>query len=257
MLNSETEENVLSSAVDALADMLENEAVAIYEVSDDEKYARLAVRAKGFAGDFPRSATLSDYNRMMETVLRREIWFNHNLLPGYPAYCAPAYYGGRLIALIIIQHAAVGQLTLNYYNQLKIMSGLIQDFLINAIKIKSLRKSEIYYPGTRIMLKEAFTDALKTYVALAEQEKAEFELIVLRMAGIDLEVENSILENCFRESDLYGMINKRLIGVILRQAYQESAEAVQDRLLKSGFSVRPVNIQQMQEFIYSERGDII
>jgi len=256
-LNSETTEYVLSSAVEALADVLENDAVAIYAVSGDGKYARLAVRAKGFAGDMPRSVTLENYRRIMEKAGRREIWFNQNLLPGYPAYCAPIHSGSRLVALIMVQHASAGQMTLYYFNLIKIFGGLIQESLQNAERIRSLRQPEIYYPGTRIMLKEPFAEALKANIALAEQEKAEFELIVLRRYGNSIADENVILESCVRELDLLGMINKRLIGVILKQAFSEGVGVVQKRLKKWGMSARPVTIRQMQEFIYKERGDLI
>ena len=256
-LNSETPEFVLSSAVEALADVLANDSVAIYAVTNGEKCARQAVRAKGFSADFPRSILLDDYRRIAEKASRREIWFNQNLLPDYPAYCAPIYNGSRLIALILVSRADAGQMTLHYYNLIKIFGGLIQESLVNALKINALKYSEMYYPGTRMMRKEPFAEALKANIALAEQEKAEFGLIVMRRTDYDITNENNILKKCVREFDLFGMINRRLIGVILKQAFQEGAAEVLARLKKRGLSARPVTIRQMQDFIYKERGDLI
>jgi nucleoside-diphosphate-sugar epimerase len=148
-LNSEMTEYVLSSAVQAMEDVLENATAAIYFVSGDGRHARLTACSKGLTADIARSIRLDDFGMIMEKALGRDFWFNQGLHAGYPAYCAPVFSDGRLIALIMIHRASVGQMTLYYNNLFIVLSGLIQESLARAIKYRKMRDSELYYTDTR------------------------------------------------------------------------------------------------------------
>lgn len=248
-LNSETAEYVFSSAIEVLEDVLENNSFAIYSVSANGAYARMTVCSRPLHGEIVRSLRMDDYPQIKEKTAQRDIWFNRNLVKGLPAFCAPVYNDEDLIALVTIWRADVDQMTLHFSNLFRILSGLIQESLIRAVKFNKLRESNSFFPDTRILLKDAFNAAFRANLALAESEKADFSLLAAERTDEDMAAQNSRLETCIREFDIAGAINGEQFGIILKNVPSGDLPALLERFKGRGVNASQISSAEMNELL--------
>lgn len=253
-LNSEMAEYVFSSAIEVLEDVLENTTVAIYSISANGGYARMTVCSKAYYNEIAHSMRLHDYPQIMEQAEQHDIWVNRVPLHGFPSYCAPVYNEDKLIALVMIWKAGTEQWSLHYSNLFKILSGLIQESLVRAVKFYKLRENTLFYPETRILKKEPFWETYKVNLALAEQEKAVFGLIAVHRTGMDIAVQNSRIEACIRESDILGAANDDLLFVILKNVSDEDIKALLSRFQTREMEAEQVTLPEMHELMLKEAG---
>lgn len=248
-LNAEMSEYVFSSAIEVLEDVMENTTVAIYSISANGGYARMTVCSKSYYGEIARSMRMRDYPQIIEKIEQHDIWFNRDLLHGFPSYCAPVYNEENPIALIMIWKAGVDQMSLHYSNLFRILTGLIQESLVRAVKFHKLRESSMFYPDTRILMKEHFWEAYKANMTLAEQEKAIFGLITVKRTKADIIVQNSIMETCIRESDIIGELNDKSFCIILKNVEDTDINTLLGRFQEHNVKAESVSVAQMQELM--------
>ena len=252
-LNSEMSEYVFSSAIEVMEDVLQNNSVAIYSMSTRGDYARMTVCSKALHGEIVRSMRMHDYLQIKEKMEQHDIWFNRDLFQGFPSYCAPVYNNEQLIALVMIWRAGVDQMTLYYSNLFTILSGLIQESLVRAVKFHQLRESTSYYPDTNILLKEPFWEAYKANLTLAEQEKAEFCMITVNRTG-DITEQNGNLESCIRESDIVGAINDKQFGIILKNVSSDDIQTLLNRFGAKKLKAKQISVAEMHDIMLQEAG---
>ena len=248
-LNSEMSEYVFSSAIEVIEDVLQNNTVAIYSITTRGDFGRITVCSKTLYGETARSLRLHDYRQIMDKMDRHDIWFNRDLIPGLPSYCAPVYNDEKLIALVMIWRAEVDQMTLHYSNLFRILTGLIQESLVRAVKFNKLRESTSFYPDTRIMMDAPFWEAYKANIALAEKEKAEFGFITVGRNGEDINEQNTQLESCIRDTDVVGTINEELFGIILKNVSNDDIKTLLTRFQKRNVEAEQVSVAEMNEFM--------
>ncbi|MCL1836055.1 MAG: hypothetical protein FWG46_00750, partial [Treponema sp.] len=253
-LNAETSDHVFSSAIEVLEDVMENDTVAVYSITSNGSFGRLTVCSKAFYSEITRSIRLSDYPQIMDKVEQKDIWFNRDLIHGFPSYCSPVYNEDKLIALVMIWKAGVNQMTLHYSNLFKILSGLIQESLVRAVKFNELQESTLYFPDTRIMMREPFRKTYRTNMALAEQEKAFFGLLAVQKTKEDITEQDNRMESCIRESDIIGEINAELFCIILKNVSDDDIAVLADRFEAKGLVTRRITPSQMHELMAGETG---
>ena len=159
---------------------MENTSIAIYIVSANNNYAALADCSRGLNGHIPRSLKLDDNSLFMERIQQYSIWFNRDLVKGFPSYCAPVYHKEKLFALIMIWQSEVNQMTLHYRNLLGISASLMHEALIQAVAFNRERESTLYYPGTQIMMTRQFAEAYRANLVLVEMKKVQTDYLVIR-----------------------------------------------------------------------------
>ncbi|MCL2478671.1 MAG: NAD-dependent epimerase/dehydratase family protein [Treponema sp.] len=248
-LNSEMSEYVFSSAIEVVEDVLENHTVAIYSMSTSGDYARMTVCSKSLFGEAARSLRLHDFRQIMEKMEHRDIWFNRDLIAGFPSYCAPIYNEDKIIVLVMIWKAGVEQMTLHYSNLFRILTGLIQESLVRAVKFNKLRESTSYYPDTRILLDKPFWEAYRANLTLAEKENAQFGLVTVNRNNGELIEQNNNLESCIRETDVVGAIIDSLFGVILKNVSPDDVRTLVKRFKSKNIKASQVSVAEMNEYM--------
>ena len=253
-LNVEMSEYVFSSAIEVLEDVMENNTVAIYSISANGGYARMTVSSKAFYSESARSMRLHDFPQIVEKIEQNDIWFNRDLIHGLPSYCAPVYNEEKLIALVMIWKADVDQMSLHYSNLFKILTGLIQESLVRAVKYNKLKESTSFYPDTRILMEEPFRVAYTANMALAEQEKSTFGFITVRRTNADMVTQNDVLETCVRETDIIGTVNDELFCIILRNVSEDDFKALLSRFQTRDVPAQVITAAAMQELMRKKAG---
>ncbi|MCL2833122.1 MAG: NAD-dependent epimerase/dehydratase family protein [Treponema sp.] len=247
-LNSEMSEYVFSSAIEVLEDVMENTTIAIYSMSTRGDYARMTVCSKSLYSEAARSMRLHDYSQIMDKVEHHDIWFNRDLISGMPSYCAGVYNDEQLIALVLIWRAGVEQMTLHYSNLFRILTGLVQESLVRAVKFNKLRESTSFYADTRIMQDKPFWEAYRANLLLTEKENAQFGLVTVTRSG-DMIEQGGLLETCIRESDIMGTINKNLFGIILKNVSSDDIKTLLKRFKSKNINATQVTVADMNDYM--------
>ncbi|NMA07085.1 MAG: NAD-dependent epimerase/dehydratase family protein, partial [Ruminococcaceae bacterium] len=176
-LDTVVSDAVFQEAISVLEDVLDNQTITIYTITPDKKFGRLAVSSSGFSEMAESSIQLSRLNIMMDQLTKDDVWFNRDMLKGYPTYCAPIYDEDRLVALIMIQEAAYTEMSAYYMNFIKVTSGLIQASLVRAANYSVAIEDKMYLQGTRILRNDSFSEIFSVRREMKENQLADFQLL--------------------------------------------------------------------------------
>lgn len=233
-LDNTLSDAVFQEAINVLEDVLDNKTIAIYTVSPDQSYGRLAVCSRSLSDKIANSIKLSDFSVMVDNLFCGDIWYNKDLLEGYPAYCAPVYDQGRLAALIIIHEAEYEKMATYYINLIKVICGLIQASLVRAANYHAAIEDKIYVRGTHILTNEKFTEILSVRNKMKEDQIADFVLLQIEDSSQGLEQLGHLIDQGIRKTDVAGLGKDGTVYLILSQANKDNLAIVQKRLAYLG-----------------------
>ena len=229
-LDSIVADSVFREAINVLEDALENQTIAIYRITPDKKFGRLAVSSKGLAETAEGSIQLAQFSTMMGQLKKEEVWFNREMLEGYPVYCAPIFDQENLVALIMIKEASYEQMATYYLNLIKVLSGLVQASLVRAANYTSVIEDKIYIKGTRILKNEKFSEIFTVRRGMKESQFADFKLLRVEDSSDSKEQLSNLIDQGIRKTDVMGEGKDGVIYLILSQAKQGNLELVLKRL---------------------------
>lgn len=229
-LDTVVSDAVFQEAINVLEDVLENQTITIYTITLDSNFGRLAVSSGGLGETVASSIQLSHFGVMMDQLKKDDIWFNRDMLKGYPAYCAPIYDGDRLVALIMIQEVAYTEMARYYLNLIKVISGLIQASLVRAANYSAAVEEKMYLRGTRILRNDSFAEIFSVRREMKENQLADFQLLRVNNDSADKVQLSDRIDRGIRKNDVVGEGKDGSIYLILSQAKQEGLELVLNRL---------------------------
>ncbi|MFA5674939.1 MAG: NAD-dependent epimerase/dehydratase family protein [Christensenellales bacterium] len=221
---------VFQEAIHIFEDVLENKSVIIYTVTPDRRYGRLVVCSREMSDKAERSIELSRYGAMVNSLDKDEVWYNGDMLPDYPVFCAPVYDRDNLVAITIVQKAGYSKMGTYYLNLIKVLNGLMQASLIRAANYMAEIEAKIYINGTRILKNEKFSEILSIRRAMKENKNADFKLLKVKDGPKDKIILSGLIDKGIRKSDIAGEGRNGDIFLIMSQAKQESVELLLKRL---------------------------
>lgn len=233
-LNSLLPEVIFKEAIGALEELLINQTISIYTVTEDSAYARLAVCSQKMSLRAPKSLKLSNYGEMIEALRDGEVWSNSEQYADYPDYCAGLFRDNKPVLLILIQKVKFEQMAMYYQNLIRVLCGLIQVSLLRAYENNERLESERYITGTRIINKEHFNMLLEAEKAMAEKEIAEFSLLHIFCRKEERGNTSEAVLNTLRGTDYIGLGADEELYVILSQAGRLNIDIIAHRLHEAG-----------------------
>ena len=235
---------VFQEAVNILEDVLDNRTIAIYTVTQDKKFARLAVCSSEMSDNTGKSINLSDYSIMLNQISKNDVWYNKDIVKGYPAYCVPVYDRDNLIVLIFIYKADFNQMSIYYLNLIKVLSGLIQASLVRAANFDAVTEDKNYIAGTNILKNEKFSSIYSVRLKMKESQISDFILLRVEYPQNDLVELGKLIDRGIRETDVAGMGKDWNVYLILYQAKEGNLGIILKRLEDLG--VRCHQIESLQ-----------
>lgn len=237
-LDTLQEQDVYFRAISILEELMENNAVAIYYLESNREYARLQVSSTALNATLGKSLKLSNYPEVLKCIEQGTIFQNTALEPNYPAYVAPVFNNSYPfnvpVAIIVIWSVKFESYSTYYYNLFKVISGLIQDSLLRAMKFLDANYEKVYIPATRILSPEAFSDVLKTRAEMNKNKIAVDQLIKIEKPGLAMQDLDAIVNSGIRAADFVGLGEDGSCYVLLLQADQCAAQEVILRFKKLG-----------------------
>jgi len=140
------------------------------------------------------------------------------------------------VAGIAVWEANYDQYSLEYYNLIKVVSGLIQSSLVRATLFENANISKRYLPNTTILKPEAFKQVIKVKTQMQDSQIAEFVLIRILNEIEDWQRTSKLIEKATRSTDYIGQLDDGYCYILLSQTDATQAVNVLRRLYNSNLA---------------------
>ncbi len=233
-LDSLEHEEIFFKAIQVLEDVLEVKTVAFYTADAGMHYARLVASSEGMDARLSSSLKMSDHELMREAILKEGIWCNKILDDNEPAYCAPLFDKGVVVAMIVLWNVDYNQLTAAYLNLFIVLSRLVEASLVRAVAFRAITEQNLFLPQTRIMVSPQFINLIKIKMQMLENNIAKFKLLRVDTEPVEPVWLSDTILPCIRSTDALGQLEDSRYYVLLSQADEANVGLVLKRLSERG-----------------------
>ncbi len=225
-LSTTVPEEIFAQSIPVMEDVLNNRSVAIYTINDPKaRFARLNVASDQISHSLKKSINLEEYSDVLETLKENDIWFNHDVKEGYPTYVAGIKSDGAVSVLIMIYHVGYLQISTYYSNLIRILSGLMENFIIKAWEYQRAVAAKTYVEGTTISKNEFFVQQFEIQKEMMDNKRTSFRLIKFTIEDKTIFEIDEMLQSKIRNNDLLGLGKDGNVYLIAAQV-DESSEGI-------------------------------
>lgn len=237
-LSLEEPSRIFSASIGVLEDVLDTEKAAIYVINDQrESFARLVVSSEALNGKLKKSILLQDFSTALKTLDSGDVWFNSKLTPGLPSYIAGVKSQGEVRVLIMIYDVPFDQASAFYMNLVRILSGLMENFLIHAWNDEKARDAVRHVPGTGLLTREELVKELETLRETRKHHVGDYRILRIGTQGRELGEVYRELARQVRSTDIMGVGRDGNVYVLLQQVDDTTLPIVEDRYKRAGIQV--------------------
>lgn len=239
-LSSTMPDKITIEAVSSLEDILDNHSVAVYSIKKGQAFARLEVCSREMRDDLTRSLALDKYQDVINVCRQGDVYVNRYTGDENPAYAAPIMNGGTLIGVIVVCRVAAAEQSTAFLNTFKIVSDLIQDFMVRAINYSQHHVS--YLTGTEIMDYASFRKVINVHNDMKNRNYGDYSLIQIRTdaTSASLEELSYELSKIIRTNDVMGQGKNGDLFVLLNQSGSEDLASVRKRFDRANIEFNEV-----------------
>ena len=232
-------------AAEVLSEVLETDDAAIYKVSNAD-YCRLMAATTQRAGSMGKSLKYSGLEKLSESLRRNEVFVNRALEEDLPVM-AYGLRGERLEYILMVWNLPLEKISLHQINLMKVIGTMIHNSIKRADTYLEALGEKRFLPGTGILNREAFAEAVQVSSEGTQKRYADFSLIRLEGAGKvpeEPETENEEhLQSCehlcrqkLRDTDMIGLGEDGYLYILLSNTNPKEARTVCRRLEEAGMS---------------------
>lgn len=247
-LESVRREQLYVVACNVVCEFLGVENVALYTVGRNKYYFRLRVRRGEYCANLPQSLKIEGNSYLMDVVEKEQFFINKSLQKGVPDMVAPILFGDKVIAVIQLYHVPFEKLSAQSEIMLKVVSLLIAAAVRKAVMFEELLGEKMYFPDTRIMRVEYFTEYLQEAERQEIAKESSFrraEFITLDGISVAYIIKQeayiglwSRLDRLIREEDVVGLTKNGSLEVLFFSMPEASVLGVTERLKKEGIEIK-------------------
>ena len=234
-LSTTVPEEIFAESIPVMEDVLDNRSIAIYTINDKgARFARLSVASEQISSNLKKSINLDDYRPVIDEVSKGEIWFNRDVKEGFPTYVAGIKSDGTLSVLIMIYHVEYIQISTYYTNLIRILSGLMENFIIKAWEYQKAVADKTYVEGTSITQHEYFVQQFNIQKEMADNKLTDFRLFRIMRENRTLTEIDEMLQTKIRNNDIVGLGSDNNIYLLASQVDDSSESIVLKRFQNMG-----------------------
>ena len=243
-LNQSRSELIFAESIPVIEDILDNHSIAIYTIYDAAaRFARLEVASKGLAKRAKKSLDLSEYADVIETLKKGELWINKKPQEGQPCYVAGVLNDGHVTVFIAIYNVAFSQMSVYYANLIRVLAGLLENFIVKAWQYQSAVRQREFYNGGGIMYEDYFRMQLKVQRDMSDNEITDYRLFKIDGEGRSADEWEAILRGKTRYNDSICLGNDGNIYILATQVDEKGEEIILGRFEKAG--LKCIKIDEM------------
>jgi hypothetical protein len=240
-LNQSRSELIFAESIPVIEDILDNHSVAIYTIYDSAaRFARLEVASASLSKRIKKSLDLSEYTDIIDTLLKGELWINKEPQEGQPCYVAGVLSDDHVTVLIAIYNVAFSQMSVYYANLIRVLAGLLENFIVKAWQYQSAVRQREFYNGGGIMYEDYFRMQLKIQRDMSDNEITDFRLFKLDGLGKSANEWEELLRGKTRYNDSVCLGNDGNIYILATQVDEKGEEIILGRFEKAGLKCEKI-----------------
>lgn len=240
-LNQSRSELIFAESIPVIEDILDNHSVAIYTIYDSSaRFARLEVSSSSLSRRIKKSLDLSEYTDIIETLSKGELWINKEPQEGQPCYVAGVLSDGHVTVLICIYNVAFSQMSVYYANLIRVLAGLLENFIVKAWQYQSAVRQREFYNGGGIMYEDYFRMQLQIQKDMSSNEITDFRLFKIEGEGRTPDEWEAILRGKTRYNDSVCLGNDGNIYILATQVDEKGEEIIMSRFEKAGLKCEKI-----------------
>ncbi|MBW7474749.1 NAD-dependent epimerase/dehydratase family protein [Paenibacillus oenotherae] len=241
-LESLEPEEIVTSSVGVLKNLLETERISVYSVSNSD-FLRLMISSN--APDFllPKTLRLSEHHYLHDVVTKGKIFSNKSLHADQPVLAAPIVHEGQVIAVVAVHDLAFDRLNLHYENLFKVSVDLISGSLSRAFQYVGVTHKDRFVDETAVLTQSVFLQVLQTKIVAKQQHNTDFVLLGVEASGQPIKGLSERISGSLRDSDYLGMLKDRIV-LLLSNSNNTEADIVIQRLNKNGVRTEVINEEE-------------
>lgn len=241
-LSLEEPSRIFAASIGVLEDVLNTRSAAIYIVNDSAAgFARLVVSSESLRERLPKSMRMQDLAPARSALDAGEVWFNASLDPGMPSYVAGIRSGGELVVLVMVFDATYEQASSYYMNLVRILAGLMENFLVRAWHDERARDAARHVPGTGLLTASELRAELASLQEMRERRVGDYRVLEVERGDASLENLWDALSHQLRSTDYAGVGEDGRVYVLLRQVDDSTLQVVEKRFHSAGVNTRRVD----------------
>ena len=234
-LSTTVPEEIFAESIPVMEDVLNNKAIAIYTINDpNARFARLNVCSEQLGQTLKKSINLDEYSEVLKTLTENDIWFNGNVIEGFPTYVAGIKSEGNVSVLIMIYRVEYMQISTYYSNLIRILAGLMENFILKAWDYQKAVVAETYVEGTGITKTAYFKQQFEIQKEMMDNRLTSFRLIRIQREGRSLEEIDEMFQSKIRNNDIIGIGDDQNIYLLAAQVDSSSEGIVLKRFRDMG-----------------------
>ena len=234
-LSTTVPEEIFAESIPVMEDVLDNNSIAIYTINDkNARCARLSVSSGQISKSINKSLSLDDYREVLEIVKEKDIWFNSDIKEGHPTYVSGIRSEGELLVLILIYRVNYHQMGTYYMNLIRILTGLMENFLLKAWDYQKAVAEETYVEGTAITRWDHFKQQLEIQKEMAANKLTSYRLFRIMREDRSLSELDEMFQSKIRNNDILGLGDDGNIYLLASQVDESSQDIVLRRFRNMG-----------------------
>ncbi len=234
-LSTTVPEEIFAESIPVMEDVLGNKSIAIYTINDENaRFARLNVSSEQISHRLRKSIGLDDYRNVIDTVNEKDIWFNRDVIVGFPTYVSGIKSNGMLTVLIMVYNVEYIQIGTYYTNLIRILSGLMENFIIKAWEYQRAVSEKTFLEGTSITRTEHFRHQLEIQKEMADNKLTSFRLFRIMRQDRSLQEIDEMFQSKIRNNDIIGIGDDGNIYLLAAQVDEDSEGIVLKRFRDMG-----------------------
>jgi uncharacterized membrane protein len=227
-------DEVLFYAVEMMADIMDCQDVAIYNVFN-ESYARMFSASSKKARELGNSIRYREMGDMYEQISKHRVYINRKLDEKYPLMSNAIFDNDNMQMIVMLWGIPWERMTLGQANLLTVVSYLIQNALLRANRYMNALEGQRYIEDTKILEPEAFSSLVRAYEKAKSRNLTECTLLQLDVKQQDYEIAGRELLSKLRQTDYMGVLKNGGIYVLLANTTENDAKIVVERFAKAGY----------------------
>ncbi len=225
-LSTTVPEEIFAQSIPVMEDVLNNKSIAIYTINDKSaRFARLNVASESISSKLRKSINLDEYRKVFETLQKNEVWFNTDVEEGFPSYIAGIKSDNTITVLIMIYHVEYAQIGTYYTNLIRILAGLMENFILKAWDYQKAVAARIYIEGTNLVKSDYFRQQLDIQKEMMKNKLTSFRLFKIEREGRTLIEIDDMFRTKTRNNDIIGIGDDDNI-YILASGVDEASENI-------------------------------
>jgi hypothetical protein len=236
-LSTTVPEEIFAESIPVMEDVLNNKSIAIYTINDSKaRFARLNVCSEQLSHILKKSIDLDEYRSVIDTLQENDIWFNNDVREGYPTYVAGIKNDGLVTVLIMIYQVEYLQISTYYANLIRILSGLMENFIIKAWEYQQAVAAKTYVEGTNITKTQYFLQQFTIQKDMMDNKLTSFRLIRIKPEGRSLSEMDEMFQSKIRNNDIVGLGKDGNVYLLAAQVDESSEGIVLKRFRDMGLT---------------------